>query len=95
MERNYMIITFSSKHQAIHFERLLLGRFAIEMIPTPRDITASCGLSLKFEKEDLSSILEVLKSEDLTGKQLYEYIEETQIRKMITIGWEDAYAAKA
>jgi len=65
------------------------------MIPTPRDITASCGLSLKFEKEDLPSILEVLKTEDLSGKQLYEYIEETQIRKMITIGWEDAYAIKA
>ncbi|MDH8679209.1 DUF3343 domain-containing protein [Fusibacter bizertensis] len=88
MEKTYMIIAFSSTHQAIHFEKKLLPQFAIELIPTPRGITASCGLSLKFERDDLQSVLKVLEDEEKTGLQLYQFISDAQQQKIIKMEWE-------
>lgn len=87
MDNAFMIIAFSSTHQAIHFERLLLKHFAIELIPTPRDVSASCGLSLKFEPEDLYAILEVLKDEDKNGLQLLHFTTNTGDEKIIKLDW--------
>jgi len=82
-----MIIAFSSTHQAIHFERLLLHKHAIELIPTPREVSASCGLSLKFEIEDLTAILKELENEDKTGVQLYEVVIHDGGQKVVTMSW--------
>ena len=87
MDNAYMIITFSSTHQAIHFERLLLKHFAIELIPTPRDVSASCGLSLKFEPEDLDAILEVLIKEDKNGLQLLHFTANPGDEKFVKLDW--------
>lgn len=87
MYSTYMIIAFSSTHQAIHFERLLLPKYAIELIPTPREVSASCGLSLKFETEDLPSILKELEDEDKTGLQLLEFVIHEGGQKVINMGW--------
>ena len=88
MELTYMIIAFSSTHQAIHFERKLLPIFAIELVPTPREIAASCGLSLKFELDDLQAILNVLEDEDKTGIQLFRFVAKDQQKKIIKMEWE-------
>ena len=87
MYKSYMIIAFSSTHQAIHFERLLLLKYAIELIPTPREVSASCGLSLKFETEDLPAILKNLEDEDKTGLQLLEFVINDGGQKIVTMGW--------
>jgi len=87
MYKSYMIIAFSSTHQAIHFERLLLLKYAIELIPTPRQVSASCGLSLKFEMEDLPAILKDLEDEDKTGLQLLEFVIHEGDQKIVNIGW--------
>jgi len=83
-----MIIAFSSTHQAIHFERLLLPKYAIELIPTPREVSASCGLSLKFETEDLTAILIDLEDEDKTGLQLLQFVINEGGQKIVNMGWE-------
>lgn len=88
MFNEFMIIAFSSTHQAIHFERLLLGKFAIELIPTPRDVSASCGLSLKFEMDDLNAILCELSDEDKSGLQLINVIVGPSDQKIIPLNWE-------
>lgn len=88
MYKAFMIIAFSSTHQAIHFESLLLNKFAIELIPTPRDVSASCGLSLKFEIEDLNAILMELSNEDKKGIQLLHFIVGPSDQKIITLNWE-------
>ncbi len=87
MYKVYMIIAFSSTHQAIHFERLLLQKYAIELIPTPREVSASCGLSLKFESEDLPAILKELEDEDKTGIQLLEFVMSEGVLKSNNMGW--------
>jgi len=87
MNSEFMIIAFNSTHQAIHFERLLLKHFEIELIPTPRDVSASCGLSLKFEAEDLLEVLNKLENEDKTGIQLLHFVIESNIQKIIKLDW--------
>ncbi len=89
MKKDYMIIAFSSTHQAIRFERLLIEHFAIELIPTPRDVSASCGLSLKFEAEDLKAVLETVKDEAKSGLQLIHFDWIDGNLEMIALGWGD------
>jgi hypothetical protein len=57
---NFLIV-FDSVHHAIHSEQLLRqAGIVVEMIPTPREITASCGQSVTFGENDTESVKEVL-----------------------------------
>ena len=85
----YLMITFNSTHQAIRFERILLPLYNIELIPTPREVSASCGLSLKFEKADTKRILETLKQEKKEGIQLYRFIISEENKQVQQLNWED------
>lgn len=49
----FFAMVFDSTHHAIKVERKLKETLPVEMIPTPRSITASCGLSLKITPRDL------------------------------------------
>lgn len=87
MNQDFVIIAFSSTHQAIHFEKRLISNFAIEMIPTLREVSASCGLSLKFETDDLEAILIDLADEDKTGLQLIKVVNNPSGRQIIPLVW--------
>lgn len=53
----FCIIAFDSTHQAIACEKLLKDfGFHIRIIPVPREITANCGLAIRFEYEDYEKI---------------------------------------
>ncbi|WIF95844.1 DUF3343 domain-containing protein [Caminicella sporogenes] len=65
MEKEFYVIAFESTHYAIMIERKLKEKFKIHTVPTPREITASCGLSIKFDSEYLSKILEELRKENV------------------------------
>lgn len=62
--QNFYVITFDSTHHAIKTEKHLKDRFKIEMIPTPREISASCGLSIKFQEREFDGILDVLNHDE-------------------------------
>lgn len=91
----YMLIAFDSTHKAIHFERMLLNQFAIELIPTPREITASCGLSLKYECDDHSQVMAQLMDEEKTGVRLFHYIKTLQGSRAVQMDWGNTDAFKA
>jgi len=89
VDNDYLIITFNSTHQAIRFERILLPLYNIELIPTPREVSASCGLSLKFEKKDKQNILETLKQENKDGIQLYQFLIYEDHKQVQQLNWEE------
>ncbi|MFZ5968261.1 MAG: DUF3343 domain-containing protein [Bacillota bacterium] len=64
LNNEFYVIVFDSTHHAIQTEQRLRGNFKIETIPTPREITASCGLSIKFSETSLQGILNILKEEE-------------------------------
>jgi hypothetical protein len=58
-----VIIVFRSTHDAIKAKNVL-GKEGIpfEVIPTPKEISAECGISLKIEKSLKIQVLQILKS---------------------------------
>ena len=51
------VVTFNSTHYAIKFEKILKDAdIKMMMIPSPREITASCGLSIKFDQSDVEKV---------------------------------------
>lgn len=83
-----MLIVFESTHKAIRTERLLLDQIKIDMIPTPREITASCGLTIQFEIADVTQAKALLSNEEKTGMSLYRY-EKDKTVKVTQISWEE------
>lgn len=63
-EKEFYVIVFDSTHHAIQTEKRLKNKFQIETIPTPREITASCGLSIKFSTVQFPEVIEELDGED-------------------------------
>lgn len=68
---NYLVITFESTHRAIKAEKAL-SSFDIEIIPTPRQLTANCGISIRGRIEDLSGIQKALGDSYGDMNQAYE-----------------------
>lgn len=52
----FYVISFDSTSHAIQTEKLIKEHFKIATIPTPREITHSCGLSIKINSDDLERI---------------------------------------
>ncbi len=88
MNSECMLIVFESTHKAIRTERLLLDQIKIDMIPTPREIGASCGLSIQFDITDIIRAKELLAQEDKSGITLYRYDKNSTL-KLTQISWEE------
>ena len=57
MKSNNYVLTFQSTHNALATEKILKNKdFEVELIPTPRQISAECGFSLLMENVDLEKI---------------------------------------
>ncbi|WP_066506786.1 DUF3343 domain-containing protein [Abyssisolibacter fermentans] len=72
----YGVIAFNSTHHAIKGEKLLKNVENIITIPTPREITASCGLALKFPLENIAIIVKTIAKEDLDIMGIYKIKRE-------------------
>ncbi len=47
---NFCLITADSTHQIMKLEKILLEKdFQVRIIPVPKEVTSSCGLSIKFD----------------------------------------------
>mgnify|MGYP000589053002 CR=1 FL=1 len=55
------IISFNSTHQAIKCDKAF-GKNEIDytVLPTPREISQSCGMSIRFVLEDMDKIKEII-----------------------------------
>lgn len=66
------ILTFQSTHHAMRAEKVLESEgIKIKTIPTPRDISLSCGLSIRVSVEDIDTIKGLMKNSILEYKGLY------------------------
>jgi len=83
---DFGVVTFESTHHALNGEKSFKDKdIPFKTIPTPREITLSCGLSLKFKLEDLDAVLELYSEEKVAIKGIYKFIMEDNIRKLIQI----------
>ncbi len=81
MEETFYVISFDSTHHAIKAEKLFKEHnLNIRMMPTPREITASCGLSIRFEVGDLEEVEDIINQEELAVKGKYKMKREDGVR---------------
>ncbi len=61
---DYSVVLFHSTAHALRAEKVLeRAGFEIKMIPTPRQISANCGVALRFERGAEARVATVLADE--------------------------------
>jgi hypothetical protein len=81
------LISFDSVHQAIRAEQLLLkAGVPVEMVPTPREISASCGQSLRFPAGSADAVLALLEQEKIAFRGIYSAAEGQRIYELLVAG---------
>ncbi|MDD3705260.1 MAG: DUF3343 domain-containing protein [Clostridiaceae bacterium] len=62
----YYVAVFDSTHYALKFEKAVRsGGFDISIMPVPREITASCGISAKLNSDDIDKVMALAAKENL------------------------------
>lgn len=75
-EEVYYVVAFDSTHYAIQGEKTLKNNdIDIKVIPTPREITASCGLSIRFSPEFFEKVKNILEEASLSIKGIYKLVK--------------------
>lgn len=83
MELKHGVVTFESTHHAIKGEKILKeNEIEHRMIPTPRAITRSCGLSAKFDLKDMEEIKELFSQGEIALTGIYRYISSSNVEKV-------------
>ena len=74
----YYVITFANTHSAITTQAHLDTCARVSIMPTLREISAGCGISIRFEAVEFDPVLTGLKTQGLDKKmyQLYKINEE-------------------
>jgi hypothetical protein len=69
---DYYVAVFDSTHYALKFEKVVKDNgFKIAIMPVPREITASCGISAKLETDEIDRIRELAVEEKLKTAGYY------------------------
>ena len=68
----YYLITFESTHAAISTEKLLKPA-EVTIMPVPRFISASCGISVRIRPDKRTEAEEIFRSESRLGPEEYAY----------------------
>lgn len=82
---SYYTLAFDSTHMAVAAEKYLSARIAVSVMPTPRKITASCGISLRVELEDGQRLMELLKANDELFRESHLYLVKNNEVKLIVL----------
>ena len=76
------VMTFMSTHHTIQAEGFFKNReIDFKVIPTPREITRSCGLAIVFSMDDLQGVKEMISNDDINIESLYEYTKDGKSRR--------------
>lgn len=78
LAKEYNVITFPSTQHALRAEKFLQNNsLDFIIIPTPREITSSCGLSIKFFVRDTGLILNLLDNNQILHESVYQINKQT------------------
>lgn len=87
MSKNEIIATFDSTHYALRFEKTLKqNEIRIVVMPVPREISASCGLAVKFGHQDLEKIKALAQENEIQVKKYYEIKIEDNKKGYLALG---------
>lgn len=69
----YCLATFGTTHHALHAEKVLAeNNLPFIIIPTPKEISAGCGLAIRFFCDHYDNIVNKLAENNIPVNQFYE-----------------------
>lgn len=84
--QNYYLIAFDSTQQAIRTEMLLeYADIEIDTLPTPKQVTAGCALSIAFPQDDLAQVATIIVGERVEIRGIFEPIADNYVE----LAWEE------
>lgn len=85
-EKKYNLIVFDSTHHALAGEELLEDRgYQISVVPVPPEISADCGIAIKFADEE-TEILTIMKKSEIEFAGCYKIIKEGLEKRISNLG---------
>jgi hypothetical protein len=68
-----IVLVFATTHNALAAEDFLRrSHFPLELLPTPREISASCGISIRLSSEHLPAVHNFVKQGLLRVQAVYK-----------------------
>lgn len=84
--QNFYLIAFDSTQQAIRTEMLLeYADIEIDTLPTPKQVTAGCALSIAFPQQDISEVVTIIVEERVEIRGIFEPIADDYVE----MKWEE------
>ncbi len=78
----YHMLSFRSTHYAMLTEARLKDKVPLSVMPTLREVTQSCGISLRIEEEHLPLLRAALKTIDVPREAYMLYlVDEAGVRE--------------
>ncbi|NLY46043.1 MAG: DUF3343 domain-containing protein [Tissierella sp.] len=78
-KETYALITFKSTNFALLGEEIFKeNSFVFKTIPTPRDVSTSCGLSLLFFVDDIDKVKKLISEGNLNIDSMYIYSKSSE-----------------
>ncbi len=78
-DRQFGVITFKSTHHAIKAESIFKNEdIEFRTIPTPREVTHSCGLAIKFDLKDTELAKRIVEENQLDIEGFFKVIKTSE-----------------
>lgn len=78
----YLYVTFPSVHNGLTLEaRLKEEEIPFAVVPTPREISKCCGISIRFMEEWQETILTVIKKNAIKISGIYKLEVNSELKK--------------
>lgn len=75
--KEHGLVTFESTQFALQAETVFKDKgISFKTIPTPREVSHSCGLALLFEPGDIGKVEELAEGKEINIDGLYRYLKE-------------------
>ena len=80
--KEFGVITFKSTQYAMKADNTFKNeQINFKTIPTPREITKSCGLSIRFDLEDINEVEEIIDRNKLENEGIFKIVKNEKGRK--------------
>lgn len=81
-----VVATFDNTHHALRFEKTLKENdIKLTIMPVPREVSASCGLSVKFHIDEYDKIKTLTAEKEILIKKYYKIILEEGKRRYLEL----------
>lgn len=84
-EKKYNLIVFNSTHHALAAEEELKNKdYQIKVVPVPPEISADCGIAIKFADKEIE-IVNIIKESEIEFAGCYQVIKQGLEKRILNL----------